>query len=219
MQNTQQRKKYKSVTPPRLKDHALNLFSNIFSNILANKIISLLGATGIVALVAIRLYLVEQVWTPTIELLTTPIVPTQFPITALSVSVQIVLFGAFFYLGFNVQKYYWKKKKYFFTAIGDLKWKTDKITRETPQIPYCRLHELRLNEYKDGYWCPISECKAGRKISSMTITVAYLSALSIAEAKLDKHLKRNIFRTIKSWLKYQRKIKIYKPNKTINSDA
>jgi hypothetical protein len=131
----------------------------------------------------------------------------------LSISPRLILLSTgtivlTFLLGYHIQKYYWRKKIYFFTAVGDYKWKTNIATRETPNELYCRLHELPLNEYKTGYWCPTKGCKIGRhqKDFPNTIVVAYLNACSIADAKLDRHFKQNIFDSLKSWWSFRKRV-------------
>lgn len=136
-----------------------------------------------------------------------PLTERIIPINSLSLLLTIVVPVLIFSFGYKVQKYYWKKKRFFFTTTGPFKWKTDITTRKTSNKPYCRKHELGMLPNKDGSWCPAHPCKVGKNISSTAKGLFLLIATQKAEAKLDKHLKINIFIKLKSWWRFRKKMK------------
>ena len=198
---------------PTITNPLRNLVSNTVSNILANKIVSLLTASGIVALAATWSYLVDKIGSPTIALLLIPITNKQIPITTLS-----LLFAIFY--SFCVYRFskWWllKRQKYIFTSTCEFLWKTDISTKKTSNMPYCRYHKLEMIQGKEHFWCPSQPCKIGEDVSFTVKALFFLIAISKAKAKLDGHYKIKILKEIKSWLKYRAKLK---PNKTINTDA
>jgi len=146
-------------------------------------------------------------WTRVSQWMIEPLTERIIPINLLSLLLSIIALVLTFSLGYKVQKHYWKKKRFFFTTMGPFKWKTDTNTRETSNKPYCRKHKLGMLKNKDGFWCPAHPCKVGKNISSTAKGLFLLIATQKAEAKLDRHLKVNIFIKLKSWWHFRKKIK------------